>query len=294
MKLIQMQYFQMVCKYNSVSRAAEELHISQPTISNSIRELEDQFGIQLFHRIKKRLVLTKEGEYFLHKVHEILKITHSLDLDMASFGRMQNIIKLGVPPMIGTMLFPSMFGVFKPMYPEIQLDIYEHGSKRTIQLMEEDALDMAIVITNDLDTCKFNVIDILETQIVLCAKNSPPWSEKTSVTIEELEQEPLILLKEDSFQNSTIKQHFSARGIRPNIIMYSNQMLTLQKFVTEEIAKAFLFQELVTKGSGICGIPLNPPIQIQIGLIWKKERQMYSSTSKFIDFATKFQKHITN
>ena len=290
MKLIQMQYFQSVCQYNSVSRAAEELHVSQPTISSAIRELEEEFGVQLFHRVKKRLILTQEGEHFLKKAGEILNMTVDLCQDMNSLGSQNNTIRLGVPPMIGTFLFPSMFKIFKPMYPEINLDIMEHGSRHTIELVEDESLDMAIVITNNLDTSRFNVIDILETQIVLCVSRTHPWAGLSHIGLESLDHEPLILLKEDSYQNAVLKQNFAAKKVQPNIIMYSNQLLTMEKFIENDIASALLFQDLVQDHTRIRGIPLSDPIYIHIGLIWKKGKNMHSSTSKFIEFTQSHHK----
>lgn len=289
MTLVQMQYFQMVCLYQSVSRAAEELHVSQPSISNSIKEMEEEFGVLLFHRIKKRMVLTKEGEYFLGKVQSILSDTRELSQHMSAFGSERNAIRLGVPPMIGTILFPSMFRDFKPLYPEVQLNILEYGSRQTIRLAEEDSLDMAIVIINELSTNKFNVLPILETQIVCCLSTKHPLASCSSIAFDQLAGEPLILLKEDSYQNFIIRQSFERHSLIPNVLLYSGQLLTIEKFITNNLACSFLFQNLVSETPGIVGIPLKEPIPVQIGLIWKKDKQMYSNVSKFIEFTQKYR-----
>lgn len=294
MKLHQMHYFETVCRMGSVSRAAEELHISQPSISNSIRELEEEFGISLFHRVKKRLVLTSEGEFFLSKIQPILKLTEELDNEMKQFGSGQNQLKLGVPPMIGTILFPTMFKSFKPMYPDIQLDIMEYGSKQTIELVDSDILDMAIVITNGLDTSSFHVIEILETQMILCVQKDHPLSQCSSVSLDQLEQEPLILLKEDSYQNMVLKQRFAALNMKPDILTYSNQLMTVERFICEEIASAFLFPELITYNAKITGIPLSDPIPVKIGLIWKKEKKISGSISRFIKFTSHYSDYFSS
>lgn len=293
MKLTQMQYFEAVCRHQSISRAAEELHISQPAISCSIRELEEEFGVQLFHRVRKRLILTSEGEHFLTKIQEILMLTTAVEMEMRQFGHQQNYLHLGVPPMIGTILFPSMFQLFKLRYPDFHLDILEYGSKQTIDLVEKEVLDMAIVITSNLPSSSFHVIDILETQIVFCIKQGHPLSHCSSIKLEQLLGEPLILLKEDSFQNTILKQRFASCGIKPNILMYSNQLQTVERFVSDGIASAFLFSELVQPSLEIVGIPLDDPIRIKIGMIWKKEKQMNSGISKFIHFTQHYKESIS-
>ncbi|MFR3347575.1 MAG: LysR family transcriptional regulator, partial [Christensenellales bacterium] len=72
MKISQLRYFMTVCRYNNITKAAEELYVSQPAISSSIKDLETEFGVKLFYRQNNKLLLTDEGEYFLDKVTDIL------------------------------------------------------------------------------------------------------------------------------------------------------------------------------------------------------------------------------
>ena len=74
MKLYQIRYFSAVCRCGYVTKAAEELHVSQPSVSNAVRDLEDEFGVNLFHRINNRLTPTKEGVIFLDRVSKILDL----------------------------------------------------------------------------------------------------------------------------------------------------------------------------------------------------------------------------
>ena len=73
MTLVQLKYFQTVCKYNNITRASNELHISQPSLSNAIKDLEKEFGISLFYRFSKGLVLTEEGSLFLEETNHLLE-----------------------------------------------------------------------------------------------------------------------------------------------------------------------------------------------------------------------------
>ncbi|MBQ8873477.1 MAG: LysR family transcriptional regulator, partial [Clostridia bacterium] len=109
MKLLQMKYFQTVCKYGGITKAAEELFVSQPTISFCIKELEEEFGVKLFHRKHNRLQLTVEGSYFLDKVNYILQSVDTLASQMKDMGNNRNHVKLAVPAMISTFLFPQLF-----------------------------------------------------------------------------------------------------------------------------------------------------------------------------------------
>lgn len=98
MKLHQLQYFQEVCTQNSITKAAESLHISQPAVSNAIKELEEEFHLKLFKRVNKKLILTKEGAYFLLEVEELLNKSDALTEKMRRLGDRKSIVRLGLPP----------------------------------------------------------------------------------------------------------------------------------------------------------------------------------------------------
>lgn len=284
MKLSQLQYFQTVCKYNNVTRAAEELHITQPSISNAIKELEAEFGVNLFHRLNKHLSLTNEGAFFLEQASEILKKVNELSERMSDLGNNKNNIKVGVPPMIGTFLFPPIFSGFKKLYPDINLEVQENGSLQTIRQISDDTLDIAIAITNELKDPLINVFNILNTQIYYCVSKSHRLAGCDTVTLDMIKDEPLVLLKPDSYQHTIIKDYFKSHGFDPNVILYSSQLYTIKNFVSNHIATAFLFKEIIDRQDDMIGIPLSDPIDISIGLIWKKNKHMYSDAAKFVQF----------
>ena len=117
MKISQMRYFQTVCRYSSITKAAEELYVSQPAISFCIKELEEEFGVKLFHRRNNRLQLTVEGNIFLDKVNYILKSIDTLVGQMKDLGNNRNHVKIAIPAMISTFLFPAIFNDYAEKFP---------------------------------------------------------------------------------------------------------------------------------------------------------------------------------
>ena len=285
MKLNQLQYFYAVCRLSSVTKAAAEMHIAQPSVSSAIRELEAECGVTLFNRLKKRLVLTKEGEYFLQRVIPILEQVDSLSLSMKDLSGQNKPIKIGVPPMIGTYIFPDMFIAFKTRFPEINLESLEYGSVKTKELVENEAVDAAFIIMDDQITERYNSIKLFSTQYVYCVSKLSELASHKTVDTEDIKDEPLILFNADSYQNNAIKMRYSEHGFSPHVILYSSQFYTIRQFVESGIAGAFMFEQLVQAQNEIVGIPLKPPLELQIGLIWKKGKKMYSNATKFIRFA---------
>ncbi len=284
MKLSQILYFQTVCKYGNITKAAEELHITQPSISNAIKDLEEEFGLNLFHRIGNHLMLTKEGEYFLSYSKVILQKSEDLVQQMKDLGNKKNNIRIGIPPMIGTILFPKMFSLFKKANPDINIEMVEMGSLEIMQLVEENSLDLAIVITSHLKAAQFNCINILDTEIIYAVSKDHRLAREKKVNIEMIKDEPLILMREGSFQNSAIRERFKEAGSVPRVILFANQLYTIHNFIASDIASSFLFREVVDLQEDIVGIPLENPISVKIGLIWKKNQQIFSDASRFIQF----------
>lgn len=103
MKLYQLQYFREVCLMNGITKAAESLHVSQPAVSNAIKELEEEFQIKLFKRINKKLILTEEGAYFLLEVENLLEQSNQIIRNMTRMRDKKQSVRLGIPPMIGAM-----------------------------------------------------------------------------------------------------------------------------------------------------------------------------------------------
>ena len=288
MKIMQLRYYREVCRYGSITKASKELHISQPTITNAIHDLEKEFSVNLFHRQKKSLILTHEGKCFWEQVEILLDRIDTVERNMKNLGGQNNHIQIGIPPMIGTVLFPSMFSEFYKAYPEIKLEVQENGSLLTKQQVLEDQLDLAIVILDEEIEKEFNCFPIMVTQLVYCVNKSNPISQKTSVNISELIDEPIILMKSGSFQNVNIKKRFEEINIQPNIILYSNQLNTIKEFIQYNNAGAFLFEDVILNDADIIGIPLNPPMLIKIGLIWKKGKHNYSGATQFISFTKNY------
>lgn len=284
MKISQIRHFQAVCQYQNVTRAAESLHITQPSVSSSIKELEEEFGVNLFHRINKRLVLTREGEFFLERTNLLLEQVDTLEAQMKDLGSGKNLIRIGVPPMIGTFLFPAMFDAFHEKYPEIKLEMVEQGSRMTNKLVKSEELDLAIAIVDEAVDHELHKLDIFSTRLVFCVRAGHPLACRASVGLQDLRQEPIILFKSDSSQNAILLSRFKSLDIEPNVLLSSSQLYTIKHFVAAGRAGAFLFQEIADMEPDIAGVPLEEPIPMDICLIWKKNRHIYSDAAKFIEF----------
>ncbi len=280
-----MKYFQTVCRYGSITKAAEELFVSQPTISFCIKELESEFGVRLFHRRHNRLQLTVEGSYFLDKVNYILQSVDALAVQMKNMGNNRNHVKIAVPAMISTFLFPQIFNAYSKTYPEVELEMLETGSLQVRKLVDASSVDLGITIRDDVVDDTYNELPLVSTELVFCVSRKHPLADRKQISFKELSDEHIILFKADSYQNIFIKRAFSEAGVEPNIMLYSSQLYTIKQFLSYGNVGAFLYRQVAEMDKDLVCIPLEQPIIQDIALIWTKNGNLYSDSENFIQFA---------
>lgn len=285
MKIIQLEYFCAVSRYHSITQAAQKLYVTQPAISNAIRELEKEFSIHLFNRSNNHLTLTQEGEIFYQKASDLLHNINQTSSELYDLGRRISPIRIGIPPLLSTVFFPGMLTDFQKEHPEIPVELFEYGSIRAASLVQEETLDLALVNSNFYEIDKMNSQQILSDRIVFCVSPEHPMAGEKEITIEQLTEEPLIMYNTDSVQNTTLYSLFERIGVKPHVILHASQLYTIQNFIKNNLAGAFLYESLMKNMGSLIGIPITPSIRQEIGLVWKKGTYINSSVEKFIRFA---------
>ncbi|KYZ75119.1 LysR family transcriptional regulator [Anaerosporomusa subterranea] len=284
MDLRQLEYFRMVCRLNNMTRAAERLHVAQPAISVAIQKLEEELGVLLFERSQKQFTLTAEGRVFLERAEELLNKAQDAILEMHEYRELRKgSLKLGVPPMIGSFLFPHIFAGFKQLYPSIQLKVIEEGSLAVRKLLEQDEVDLGIVIVSDPSPL-LSIQPIAGGEILLCVSPDHHLSELETIGFENLRDEPFILLKEDTYHRQIIVSECKQHGFEPNVLLSSSQIETIRGLVSKGVGISFLLDVIARKDGQIHCLHLADPIHITIGLAWKKDRYLSKAAQSFVDF----------
>ena len=139
-----MRYFYEVCKLQNITKAAQVLNISQPTLSIAIRDLESETNLNLFHRQGKKIIITQDGYKLFVKISNILSQIAELDNEISVMSNNRNHIRVAIPIQIGTIFLPHIFGEFRSKFPSIKLDIIETGGINSLTLIENDKIDLAI------------------------------------------------------------------------------------------------------------------------------------------------------
>lgn len=285
MTLNQLRYFVGVCKAGGVTAAAGELHISQPSVSASLRELEEEFGVKLFSRVGKKLHLTKEGEYLLGRCTPILQDCDRLALNMQDLGNNKNRIQIGVPPMIGASIYPQIYSHFTKNCPDIRTDIWEQNSRQSCKMVELDSLDIAITILAEVDKTLFKTLKLRTTEVCCCVKNDSELAKFKTISPKQLVGVPLVMFKEGTWHVDAVLQRFEQADIKPNVVASLGQLQTIMQFANRGLAATFLFKELVEEQPDLVAIGFDEPITVDIGLVWRRDRYLFNDAMRLINCA---------
>ncbi|WP_308546271.1 LysR family transcriptional regulator [uncultured Selenomonas sp.] len=284
MELRQLEYFQMASRLRNITRAAERLRVSQPNITVAIKKLEAELGIQLFDRSQKQLALTPEGAVFLNRIELALRNIQDAVLEVNDYKQLQKgTIKIGIPPMMGAYLFPKIFSSFQKKYSHLDIYLHEEGSMSIREQLERDELDFGIIIISGASH-NLQLLPMTTSQIVACVPENSPLAAKDRLTKEDIAAANVIMLKEGSFLRQTILGKLKEQSITPNIVLESNQVVTIKGLVASGVGISFLLDMVLEDAPGVKAIPLEEPLFVDVGLAWKKDRYISKAAQSFIDF----------
>ena len=284
MTLQQLTYFQAACRYQNISRAAEELHISQPSISAAIKNLEEEFGVRLIVRGRVGFTWTETGEELLSLAEGLLEHADRVQGIMVDKGRKNHKVRLGMPPMSGTILFPMLYSDFMENHREVQLEVREAGRGELYRQLKDNLLDLAFLPYAEELAGEYHVQPVISLETVCCVSDRHPLAIRKCVAPKDLQEEPLVVFSREFFQNELILRMFSKAGIEPHIMHTSSQVSTVERLVADNIAVGFLFGEFAKQLPGIRCVPFEQPLFTTISLVWKKELHLHGDMVELIEF----------
>lgn len=276
MTLLQMQYFQAVCLYDSVSIAAERLHVSQPTISTAIKLLENEFGIQLFQKSGKKLQLTEAGSIFLNLCNSILADTTEALHTMQKLSGQNKQVRLGTEPTLAAVLLPSLYKKYGESFPDNDLYVEESETQLLIQRLNNKEIDIIMIRDVLSDHHKYHQLPLINMECVFCLSQKHPLSVRDSINVGELNNFPLIAFPSEVPPYSLPDDLFVSEGLQANIVYRSNQLATIRRMIINNSMGHFTYRNLAETWQGVHVCSLEPPNLQTISLYWRKDSYLSS------------------
>ena len=293
MTIIEMEYFRQVCRYGSFTKAAEELHITQPTISITMKNLENECGVPLFIRERNKVQLTDEGRILLEEVEVLLKQYEHLKYVVDVLNLNRNYVRIGLSTLNGNLVYPTILGEFRRVHPEIQVFSVEMSSQEQFEMLDKGELDLILTTYTFADQGMADIhpshlykrLPLMDTSTCFCVSSQHPLADELSVTLEQISAEPLILLSDHFAQTRRIRKLLADHHLPCNVIHQTNQMYTIERFVEQNVAAGFLPMSVAINNPDISAIPFTDESR-PVELFWRKDRHMFSATKEFINVAS--------
>jgi len=242
MEMHQLAYFESVSRHLHFTRAAEELNVAQPSVSQQIRKLETELGAPLFHRMKRHVALTEAGKTFLPHARAVLQRVDEARLEVQELsGLRRGTLAVGAPPSVGTHLLPRALAAFSSRHPGIALAFREAGSRTLLGLLEQGELDMAVVI-QPIRHPALETRPLLEEELLLAVpRRHPLASGQRRVRLAQLREEPFVLLREGAYdlRDQTLAA-CRRSGFDPVVALDGGEMDSMLRFVAAGIGVAIL------------------------------------------------------
>lgn len=277
--------FQCVADEGSISKAADQLFVSQPAVSKAIKKLEEQLGVILFIRMPRGVALTEEGKALYSHVDSAFKQLTAGEKLMRQFKEMQyGTVRVGVSTTLCQYFFMPYLRDFHHKYPALKIEIINRRSAETVQLLEEGLLDCAVISEMTFsDHLTFH--PLMEIHDIFVGKNPPPQSE---LALESMTSYPMLLLEKDNATRQHLDRYLQQNNVSLNVdIEISNMAFLIEfaqiglgltsvikEFIPAELAAEFLFEW-----------PVTPPIPPRsVGLLYKQETLNSIASTEFIQF----------
>ena len=287
MNITQLKYFHAVVTYHTVSLAAQHLYISQPSLSNAIKELEKEFSVNLFYRRYNGMFLTPAGTKLYNFVTDLLSRYDEVERLMRTMGKDRKQLRLGIPPMISAFLLGDIYKNFISTKKDIDLSITEKGRYELLDQLNDELLDAVLIPHNTLFDSNISAQKIGTLEIVCCASKLSPLSQYITVDAKALAEYPLLLFADTFFQTKTIKSWFANASVEPNVLLQTEQFSTAKNMIENGLAVGFMFKKLAQKNPSLVTIPLDPPIYADISVLRKKDSYAPDCIKELEDYLQK-------
>ena len=294
----QLEYFTAVARLRSFTRAAEELHVSQPTITTCIKNMEEELGIPLLVRDKRRVMLTYEGETFLVKARSVLEQFEQMIQETQELAcSYDQVLNMGITPVTGSFLNVILYNGFFRENPDIRHQVLELGSLGIMEAIDSDEIDLGFLVIQEGMEERYDICRIQRGQLKALIHRENPLSSMERISLKHLAGERLIYLPPHSYIRSKLDEEFKRLEITPNVLAYPQQMITAFNLVENNAGVSFVlgdgYRPLVHI-EHTAAIPLDPPILYETGFGWKKGKRISRAARRCIAYVQRQIKAIEN
>ena len=288
MELRVLEYFLAVAREQNITAAAESLHLSQPTLSRQIKDMEDDFGKQLFIRGSRRITLTEEGIILRKRAEEILNLVQKTEKEISqSDETIAGDIYIGTGESEGVRLLIRAGMQLQKKYPDIHIHTISGDSFDLMEHLDKGLFDFA-VLWDPTDISRYESMKLpYHDQICLLMPADCELAQMDRIHISDLADYPIITARQQA-ENNVFSSFFKENGQKLNVVASYNLIYNASLMVQEGMGYAIGFDNIVdTSGNRnlVCK-PLYPVTELSMHLVWKKYQVFTKASQLFLQEIT--------
>lgn len=283
MDLRVLQYFLAVAREESISAAAQSLHLTQPTLSRQLKELEEELGKQLLIRGNRRITLTEEEMLLRKRAEEILDLVRRTEKEVTqSDDLVGGEVYIGTGETDGMRQIARAANQIQREHPGIQFHIVSGDAMDVCERLDKGLLDFGILL-GDFDRIKYHYMELpMQDVWGVLMQRSSPLAGKEAVTPQDLWDKPLILSRQMG-NKSGLYRWLQKEPAELHTVATYNLIYNASLMVDEGMGYAFTLDKLVnTRGSNLCFRPLEPRMELGMCLVWKKYQVFSKAAELFL------------
>ncbi len=286
MELRTLSYFLAVAREQNMTEAANVLHVTQPTLSRQIADLEDELGKKLFTRTSRSTVLTEDGMHLRQRAEEILALVNQTEdepkndtIDLAG------CIRIGAGETHAMHILADLFAELHSRYPRLTVELFTGNADTVEEKLAHGLIDFALMI-EPFNVEQYHFIRLPETMRVgIVTRDDSKWAQKSGITPDDLNEMPLLVSSRQSLNRYDYRQWSGGKvsAETMHIVGKFDLISNASHFIRTGIANAIGIDELLQLDTGhLKFIPLEPALTLSAVIVWKKYRLLSKSSSVFL------------
>ncbi|RHM56179.1 LysR family transcriptional regulator [Mitsuokella sp. AF33-22] len=287
MELRTLSYFLAVAREQNMTEAANVLHVTQPTLSRQIADLENELGKKLFTRTSRSTILTEDGMHLRQRAEEILALVNQTEDELKNDTiDLSGCIRIGAGETHAMHILADLFADLHGRYPRLTVELFTGNADAVEEKLAHGLIDFALMI-EPFNTEHYHFIRLPETMRVgIVTRDDSEWAAKDGITAEDLSEMPLLISSRQSANRFDFRQWSDGKlsAETMNIVGHFDLISNASHFIRTGIANAIGIDELLQLDTGhLKFIPLKPALTFSAVIVWKKYRLLSKSSSVFLE-----------
>lgn len=280
MELRVLNYFLMIAREENITRAAEILHVTQPTLSRQIAQLEEELGVKLFQRSNHHIILTDEGMLLKRRAQELVSLAEKTKKEFSHHNEISGVVSIGSGELKSMQFLADAIVSFRGKYPGVTFEIYSGDSDHIKERIDRGLLDIGLLL-EPVDISKYDFLrtHILEEWYALVNENTP-LAKKEFLTPRDFENIPLIFARREQVQSHIF--YWLGEYANENNIAASGNLLYNIAILARNGVGSIITIKLDARYDGLKYVPLSPKLESDTVLVWKKTQSFSRATEAFI------------